>query len=35
MIRVALDLENHEDLKQAGGRWKYAQGLVPGEPNEG
>jgi hypothetical protein len=35
MIRVTLDLENPGDLQQAQGRWKFAQGFSPGEPNEG
>ncbi len=35
MIRVALDLENPEDLQRAKAQWKFAPGLVPGEPNEG
>ena len=35
MIRVALDLENPDDLRSAMAQWKYAPGLVPGEPNEG
>ena len=36
MARVALDLENKDDLqviKAAG--WRIAPGLVPGEPNQG
>ena len=35
MIRVALDLVNPEDLQSAKAQWKFAPGLVPGEPNEG
>ena len=35
MLRVTLNLEDPRDLQQAQGRWKFAQGLVPGEPNEG
>ena len=35
MIRVALDLENPEDLQRAQAQWRFGQGLVPGEPNEG
>ena len=35
MIRVDLDLENPDDLQQASAQWRFAQGLVPGEPNEG
>ena len=36
MARVALDLENKDDLKviKAAG-WRIAPGLVPGEPNQG
>jgi hypothetical protein len=35
MIRVSLDLEHSGDLGQAKAQWKFAQGLVPGESNEG
>ena len=35
MIRVALNLEKSEDLQTASAGWKFAEGLVPGEPNEG
>ena len=35
MKRVALDLGNPEDLQSAKAQWKFAPGLVPGEPNEG
>ncbi|MFQ6026204.1 MAG: hypothetical protein ACE5Q6_01675 [Dehalococcoidia bacterium] len=35
MPRVALDLNKAEDRQKVRGRWKVAQGLVPGEPNEG
>ena len=35
MIRVALDLENPEDLRSAKAEWKFSPGLVPGEDNEG
>ena len=35
MIRVSLDLEKPDDLQQANAEWKFAQGFVPGEPNEG
>lgn len=35
MRRVTLDLENPEDLGRAQATWKFAQGLVPGEANEG
>ena len=35
MIRIDLDLEDAEDLRAANARWRFAPGLVPGEPNEG
>lgn len=35
MIRLELDLDSAEDLKLVKAQWKFAQGLVPGEPNEG
>jgi hypothetical protein len=35
MPRIALDLNNAEDLRAVKGQWRVAQGLVPGEPNEG
>ena len=35
MIRVDLNLEDPEDLKLAGAKWKLAIGIEPGEPNEG
>ena len=36
MARVALDLENSEDLAVLGTTgWRIAPGLVPGEPNQG
>lgn len=35
MPRVFLDLNNSEDLKKVKGQWRVAQGLVPGESNEG
>ena len=35
MIRVALDLENPEDLRSAKAEWKFSPWLVPGEDNEG
>ena len=36
MPRVALDLENPEDLAVLGTTgWRIAPGLVPGEPNQG
>ena len=36
MARVALDLENKDDLQviKAEG-WRIAPGLAPGEPNQG
>ena len=35
MPRVALDLNNAADRSVVNGEWRVAQGLVPGEPNEG
>ena len=35
MPRVFLDLNNVEDLRKVRGQWRVAQGLVPGQPNEG
>jgi hypothetical protein len=35
MPRVALDLNKGEDRQKVKGQWRVAQGLVPGEPNEG
>ena len=35
MPRGILDLGNPTDLEQVNGVWKFAPGLVPGEPNEG
>ena len=35
MPRVALDLNNAADRQEVQGQWRVAQGLVPGEPNEG
>ena len=35
MIRVDLDLQNSEDLRLGNALWKFAQGMVPGEANEG
>ena len=35
MPRVVLNLQDPEDLRTVGGQWRYAPGLVPGEPNEG
>ena len=35
MPRVALDLNNAEHREIVKGQWRVADGLVPGEPNEG
>jgi len=35
MPRVVIDLNTESGLAAVKGQWKYAQGLVPGEPNEG
>jgi gluconolactonase len=35
MPRIALDLNEAEDRKHIKGEWRVADGLVPGEPNEG
>ena len=35
MPRVALDLNKAEDRSKVSGGWRVADGLVPGEPNEG
>lgn len=35
MPRVALDLNSTENCQKVKGQWRVAQGLVPGEPNEG
>ncbi len=35
MPRIALDLNNPADLKKVKAQWRVAQGLVPGQPNEG
>lgn len=35
MPRLALDLNNAEDREKVNGQWRVADGLVPGEPNEG
>jgi hypothetical protein len=35
MPRAAFDLQNPEDLRLLQGQWRFAPGLVPGEPNEG
>ena len=35
MIIAELDLENVEHLELTNAQWRYADGLVPGEPNGG
>ena len=35
MPRASLNLQNEDDLNAVSGQWKYAVGLVPGEPNQG
>lgn len=35
MPRGELNLQDADALKQVGGQWRVAVGLVPGEPNEG
>jgi len=35
MPRIALDLNQAEDLRKVKAQWRVAQGLVPGQPNEG
>ena len=35
MPRAILNLQNPVDLKAVQGQWRFAPGLVPGEPNEG
>jgi hypothetical protein len=35
MIIATLDLENADDRQQVNAQWRYADGLVPGEPNGG
>ncbi len=35
MPRAILDLQDPADLRATRGRWRFAPGLVPGEPNEG
>ena len=35
MPRVVIDLNTESGLAAVNGQWKFAQGLVPGEPNEG
>lgn len=35
MPRIALDLNKADDRRHVKGEWRFAMGLVPGEPNEG
>ena len=35
MTRLSLDLMDPADLSLVKGQWRFAPGLVPGEPNEG
>lgn len=35
MPRAVIDLNTSAGLASVKGQWKFAQGLVPGEPNEG
>ena len=35
MPRAVIDLNTESGLAAVKGQWKFAQGLVPGEPNEG
>jgi hypothetical protein len=35
MPRATLNLQDPEDLKAVNGVWRFAGGLVPGQPNEG
>ena len=35
MPRATLNLQDSDDLKAVNGVWRFAGGLVPGEPNEG
>ena len=35
MPRAVIDLNTESGLSAVKGQWKFAQGLVPGEPNEG
>lgn len=35
MPRISLDLQDAAVLDAVSGEWKYAVGLVPGEPNQG
>src|SRR5262249_13823403 len=35
MPRIALDLNKADDRRHVTGEWRVADGLVPGQPNEG
>jgi len=35
MPRIALDLNDAQDCRKIHGQWRFAPGLVPGQPNEG
>ena len=35
MPRAVIDLNTSSGLATVKGQWKFAQGLVPGQPNEG
>lgn len=35
MPRIALDLNDPDDLKKVKAQWRIGPGLVPGQPNEG
>jgi len=35
MPRIALDLNNQDDLRKVKAQWRLGPGLVPGQPNEG
>lgn len=35
MPRATLNLQDPRDLRAVGGQWRFAPGLVPGQPNEG
>lgn len=35
MPRISLDLQNPDALAALGGRWRFAVGLTPGDPNQG
>ena len=34
MPRAVIDLNSSSGLAAVNGQWKFAQGLVPGEPND-